>query len=127
MIAVDTSAVVAIILREPAAKACTEILSKESKIIISAGTVAEANILGAARNFHEELNALITDFGFEIIPVTAATALRIGDIYMRWGKGVHPASLNFGDCFAYDVAKEHNCPLLFVGDDFSKTDILSAL
>jgi ribonuclease VapC len=48
-------------------------------------------------------------------------------IYENWGKGVHPAALNFGDCFAYEVAKEHECPLLYVGGDFARTDIEGAL
>jgi ribonuclease VapC len=60
-------------------------------------------------------------------PATAATARRVAAIYLRWGKGYHPARLNFADCFAYDVAKQHACPLLFVGDDFSRTDIQAAL
>jgi ribonuclease VapC len=59
--------------------------------------------------------------------VTAATALRISAIYATWGRGRHPAALNFGDCFSYDTAKTHACPLLFVGEDFSKTDLESAL
>jgi ribonuclease VapC len=46
---------------------------------------------------------------------------------MRWGKGLHPAGLNFGDCFADDVAKANGYPLLFVGDDFVKTDVQRAL
>jgi ribonuclease VapC len=64
--------------------------------------------------------------GFEVVSVTGETAIRIEQIYRRWGKGNHPASLNLGDCFAYDVAKEHGCPLLYVGDDFTKTDIKAA-
>ena len=48
-------------------------------------------------------------------------------MYARWGKGVHPASLNFGDCFAYEVAVAHGCPLLCVGEDFAQTDIDSVL
>jgi ribonuclease VapC len=59
--------------------------------------------------------------------VPPAAAKRISGIYSRWGKGVHPASLNFGDCFAYDVAKEHSCRLLYVGGNFSKTDIEGVL
>ena len=47
----------------------------------------------------------------------------LAQAYAQWGKGVHAAGLNFGDCFAYAVAKEHSCPLLFLGDDFSKTDV----
>jgi ribonuclease VapC len=55
--------------------------------------------------------------------VTLAAARRIAQAYELWGKGMHPAALNLGDCFAYEVAKEHACRLLYVGDDFSKTDI----
>jgi ribonuclease VapC len=63
----------------------------------------------------------------DIVPVTTSAAYRIGAVYSRWGKGVHPAGLNFGDCFAYDVAKENACPLLYVGEDFAKTDVQRAL
>jgi len=52
---------------------------------------------------------------------------RIAEAYEQWGKGVHPAPLNFGDCFAYEVAKEHECALLYVGEDFSRTDIEGTL
>ena len=49
------------------------------------------------------------------------------DIYSVWGKGVHPAGLNFGDCFAYATAKEFGCPLLYIGNDFPRTDVVSAI
>lgn len=58
---------------------------------------------------------------------TPATARRIAEAYRRWGRGVHPAGLNLGDCFAYEVAKEHGCRLLYIGDGFSKTDVESGL
>jgi ribonuclease VapC len=51
------------------------------------------------------------------------SARRIAEAQGRWGRGAHPAVLNFGDCFAYELAKEHACGLLYVGGDFSKTDI----
>jgi ribonuclease VapC len=70
---------------------------------------------------------MIAGFGFAIVPVTSTTAYRAGAIYARWGIGIHPAGLNFGDCFAYDVAKENACPLLFVGEDFAKMDVQRAL
>ncbi len=59
--------------------------------------------------------------------MTPASARRIAQAYQRWGKGVHPASLNFGDCFAYEVAKERGCSLLYVGKDFEKTDVVAGL
>lgn len=127
MIAVDTSALMAIVLDEPQATACIAVLEAEDEIVISAGTVAEALIVSERRNVGEEVTTLIDGLGFDIVDVTPAVARRVAQTYARWGKGIHPASLNFGDCFAYDVAKEHACPLLFVGDDFAKTDIGRAI
>ncbi|RWE57419.1 MAG: type II toxin-antitoxin system VapC family toxin [Mesorhizobium sp.] len=126
MIVVDTSALMAIVLDEPEADVCIAALEAEDVILISAGTVAEALIVAARRNVGEELSGLIDGLGFEIAAVTPASARRIAEAYAKWGKGIHPA-LNFGDCFAYEVAKEHACRLLYVGDDFSRTDIESAL
>jgi len=127
MIAVDTSALMAIILNEPEADACAAVLEAEDRLLISAGTVAEALIVAGRRNVDEEAAQLIDGLGFEIVSVTQASARRIAAAYGKWGKGVHPAALNFGDCFAYEVAKEHDCPLLYVGENFSQTDIASAL
>lgn len=127
MIAVDTSALMAIVLDEPAAEACMAVLEQQDEIVISAGTVAEALIVSARRNVEKEMSRLIEELGFEIINVTAGMARRVAAAYDQWGKGVHPAALNFGDCFAYAVAKERDCPLLYVGEDFARTDIRSAL
>jgi ribonuclease VapC len=124
MIAVDTSALMAIVLNDPEADACIAALESEDDLLISAGTVVEALIVSARRNVGEEVARLL---GFEIVTVTAASARRIAQAYAWWGKGVSPAALNFGDCFAYEVAKEHGCRLLYVGDDFSRTDVDGAL
>jgi ribonuclease VapC len=126
MIAVDTSALMAIVLGEGEADACIRVLETETEIVISAGTVAEALIVAARRNVAEEVSRLIDGLGFEIVSVTPASARRIAAAYMRWGRGAHPAGLNFGDCFSYEIAKERACRLLYVGDDFSKTDLESA-
>jgi ribonuclease VapC len=127
VIAVDTSALMAIILDEPEAAASIAILEAEDDLLISAGTVAEALIVAERRHVGEEMKRLIEGLGFEIVSVTSASARRTAQAYERWGKGVHPAALNFGDCFAYEVAKEHGCRLLFVGEDFKKTDVVAAL
>ena len=127
MIAVDTSALMAIVLNEPSADACIAALEAEEDILISAGTVAEALIVSARRNVGAEVASILEGLGFEIVPVTPAAARRIAQAYEQWGKGNNPAALNFGDCFAYEVAREHACRLLYVGDDFSKTDIESVL
>ena len=127
MIAVDTSALMAIVMNEPQADGCMTAIEQANRLLISAGTVAEALIVAERRNIREEVDALISGLGFEIVPVTAASARRIADAYGQWGKGMHPAALNYGDCFAYATAMEHGCPLLYVGNDFSLTDIPPAL
>jgi ribonuclease VapC len=127
MMAVDTSALMAIVLHEAETDRCKAALEEEPELLISAGTVAEALIAAARRNLVEEMNRLIDGLGFEILSVTPASARRIAAAYARWGRGGHPAGLNFGDCFSYEVAKEHSCPLLYVGEDFAKTDLERAL
>ena len=127
MIAVDTSALMAIVLNETEADACAAAFEVEDRLLISAGTVAEALIVAERRNVGEEMTQLIDGLGLEIVNVTPASARRIAYAYGRWGKGIHPAALNFEDCFAYEVAKEHECRLLHVGGDFSQTDVQSVL
>jgi ribonuclease VapC len=127
MIAVDTSALMAIVLNESQADACIAALEAEDDLLISAGTVAEALIVSTRRSVGQEVSNLIDGLGFEVVPITAASARRIAAAYERWGKGVSPAALNLGDCFAYEVAQEHACRLLYVGNDFSKTDIEGVL
>ncbi|MDO9297289.1 type II toxin-antitoxin system VapC family toxin [Bradyrhizobium sp.] len=127
MIAVDTSALMAIVLDEAKADACIAALEKEDNVVISAGTIAEALIVGARRNVSEEIESLIDGLGFTAVAVTPASARRLASAYGRWGKGIDAAGLNFGDCFAYEVAKEHDCPLLYVGDDFARTDVKGVL
>ena len=117
----------AIVLGEAEADRCMSVLETEAAIVISAGTLAEALIVADRRNVGDEMLRLIDGLGFEVAPVTQAAARRIAAAYARWGKGSHPAGLNFGDCFAYEAAKAHSCPLLFVRNDFSKTDLESAL
>src|SRR5437773_1151222 len=106
MIAVDTSALMAIVLKEPQADACKAALAAEDKILISAGTVAEALIVSARRNVGAQMARIIDELGFEIVTVTPAAARRIGEAYRQWGRRMHPAALNFGDRFAYEVAKK---------------------
>jgi ribonuclease VapC len=127
MIAVDTSALMAILLAEPEADACAAILEAEPRVLMSAGTMAEALIVAGRRNIAKEMAALIEDLAFEIVSITPAGARRIAAAYEQWGKGMHPAGLNFGDCFSYETAKEHACSLLYTGGDFAKTDLESAL
>lgn len=123
MIAVDTSVLMAIVLGEPSARRCLDALENQTQILISAATLAEALIVAGRRGLHDEMVRLIDVLDLEVVPVTAATARRVAAAYEQWGKGVHPASLNYGDCFAYDLAKTQGCPLLFIGDDIARTDL----
>jgi ribonuclease VapC len=127
VIAVDTSALVAIVLKEPQADACLAALEADDEILMSAGTLAEVFIVSTRRNVGTEMARLIERLAPDVVPVTSAVARRIGEAYSRWGRGVHPAALNLGDCFAYAIAQEHACGLLYVGDDFAKTDIEAVL
>ena len=117
----------AILAREPLADACFKRLMSERKLLISAGTLAEALVVAARRNVSAEMDRLTRDLEWDVVPVTQASAAGVASAYEAWGKGVHAAKLNLGDCFAYEVARRHDCPLLYIGDDFSKTDIVSAL
>lgn len=65
--------------------------------------------------------------GIEVVPVTEAFARQMAEAYALFGRGVQTARLSLGDCFAYTLARERSCPLLFVGDDFTRTDVRVAL
>ena len=126
MIVVDTSALMAIILDEPDAASCIDCLEAEPSALISAGTLAEALIVAGRRGVRAEMERLVEGLALEILPVTATIARKVADAYQEWGKGIHPAGLNYGDCFAYALARAKGCPLLFLGNDFSRTDIQRA-
>ena len=123
MMVVDTSALMAIALNEPRANACIDALQAETEVLISAATLAEALIVARRKGQGAELAETVDTFGFTIVPVSEADARRVADAYDLWGKGVHPAALNMGDCFAYALAMERGCPLLYVGNDFAQTDV----
>lgn len=127
MIVIDTSALMAILLKEPRATACVAALAADDDYLISAGTLAEAFIVAAGRDVFTGMHGLIARLSPDVVSVSPADAERIGETYRRWGRGFHPAALNFGDCFAYALATQRGCPLLYVGGDFAKTDIVSAL
>jgi ribonuclease VapC len=127
MIAIDTSALMAIALDEPEATACIAALEADDQILISAATVAESLIVAAHRRLGDDMARILDGFGFTVVAITAASAQRVAAAYARWGKGNHIAGLNFGDCFSYEVAKQHDCPLLYIGQDFSRTDVKGAL
>jgi ribonuclease VapC len=127
VIVVDTSALMAVLLNEQQADDVLERLANDPEILISAATVAEALIVARRRGVGDAMAALISGLGATIVPVSLVDAEATANAYDRWGKGNGRAGLNFGDCFAYALAHANACPLLFVGADFSATDIAAAL
>ena len=127
MIVVDTSSIFAILFKEPDGPACGAALGSSEQLVISAGTLAEAYVVAARSGFIDALERFLAHLQFEVAPVDVDVAKSVGDAYARFGRGLHSAKLNYGDCFAYVLAKQRNCPLLFIGNDFALTDIASAL
>lgn len=126
---IDTSAIVAIALNEPEAPSFEQRIADDPVRLISAATVLEAAMvletrLGEAGG--SELDLWLSKAGVEIIAVEAEHADQARRAWRRFGKGRHPAGLNFGDCFSYAVAALTGEPLLFKGDDFVRTDIKAA-
>ena len=128
---VDSSAVVPILHGESDSQTYSEAIEQSTDRRMSAGTLLEAAIV--VDRFRDpilsrEFDNLIREAAIVIEPFTEAQARIAREAYRDFGKGGgHPAGLNFGDCFAYALAKVTGEPLLFKGDDFSKTDIVSAL
>lgn len=127
MIVVDTSALMAIIQNEAMGPRCEEVLELQNHVLISAGTVVELMIVSTNRGLANIMVKLLDIHVSEIVPVTPERAFLIAGANAQWGKGIHRAGLNFGDCFAYATAKEFDCPLLYGGNDFSRTDIVCAI
>lgn len=127
MIAVDTSALMAILRKEVMGEACEAALKVDQPILISAGTLTEALIVARRKGALPGMSVLLEQLELTVIDVTADVAQACLEAYQIWGRGFHPAELNYGDCFSYVAAKANDCPLLYVGNDFSQTDIRSAL
>ena len=130
MIVLDTSALVAILKGEVEARSFLQIIVDEDRCLLSAVGLFEASMVMIGRGpapAANDLDALVRRRGIEIVPFDEEQARQSRAAFVRFGKGRHAAALNFGDCFAYALARENACQLLYVGNDFAKTDIESAL
>ena len=129
---IDPSAVIAILLREPEAEGLTLRLRRAHARRRSTASLFEAGIVLDQRvglqpdEPVDELYALLQQVKIELVPFTEDHAQIARVAYRRYGKGRHPAGLNFGDCISYALAKSLDEPLLFKGSDFSLTDIRTA-
>jgi ribonuclease VapC len=122
----DTSALIAILAEEDDADRFAVAIARDEVRLISAATLTEAGIV-ATTLFGEgggaDLDDLIDEIQAEIVPLTQDHSRIARDAFVDYGKGRHPARLNLGDCFSYALAKASGHPLLFKGNDFSKTDV----
>ena len=130
MIVVDTSALIAILDKEPDANLYAEAIAEADPPLISTATLVELNIV--MLNRHEIkaaqiVDRLIQEGGFQVESFTIQHAELARGAYARYGTGQQPAGLNYGDCFSYALAKATGVPLLFKGQDFSKTEIVPVL
>lgn len=123
---IDTSAMMAILLDEPQAARMVAAMEVDRTRLVSAATVVEASLvlLGRFGDAGEsQLDRLLRTIGAEVVPVGEEQVTLARDAALRFGRGRHAAGLNFGDCFSYALAVARGEPLLFVGDDFARTDV----
>jgi ribonuclease VapC len=127
---IDTSAVVAILMDEPEQNIFKQIVAADTTSVMSAMTFYETSIVMAAKKRTRAAARLVDDFvrdlAIDVVVAAVDDVVAAREAYFRYGRGYHPAGLNLADCFAYALAKTRNEPLLFKGDDFSKTDIVPA-
>lgn len=125
MIAVDTSAIVAVVLGEREAESLLDAMTG-TRAVMSWANFLESVIVVEARQGRDatrDLDLLIDGAAIELLPSDQDQVRRAIRAWRRFGKGRHPAALNYGDCFAYATASMHDAPLLFTGDDFRQTDL----
>ena len=130
MIVLDTSAVVALLQGEDDAPQLARAIADSNGCILSAVSHLEAAMVLIGRSgvgAVEDLDALIARAGIEVVPFDRRQSELARDAFLRFGKGRHPAALNFGDCAAYALAAGRGLPLLFKGNDFSQSDIRPVL
>ncbi|HSI03376.1 MAG: type II toxin-antitoxin system VapC family toxin [Myxococcota bacterium] len=127
---IDTSAVVAMLFDEPQSAALTSALERTDDRLMSCATMLETTIVLESRRAtgaDRILDAFVKRLRIEAVAFDAEQYLAACDAFRRYGKGRHVAGLNFGDCFAYALAAVRDDVLLFVGDDFRRTDVRAAL
>ncbi len=126
----DTSALGAILLREPDAGRFVQALTRSGLTRMSAATLVEATSVCVGKrlpSLERELQIVLAEAAVEIVPVSLEQAEIARAAYRRYGKGQHPARLNLGDTFSYALAIHLDEPLLFKGDDFAQTDVTPAI
>jgi ribonuclease VapC len=127
---IDTSVVLSILLAEPELTPFTVIITHQKDVRLSAASYVEAAMVLEMRirpRATELLDEFIKEYEVRIEPVSAEQAKIASDAFRKYGKGLHKARLNYGDCFTYALAKAVGEPLLFKGNDFTNTDLIPAV
>lgn len=127
MIVLDGSALFAIMLGEGDAERSQDAIERADELLLSAASLTEMIVVATRKGILPETRAFIERLDPKVIPLTRERALAAGEAFVRWGHRQHRAGLNYGDTFAYALATEFACPLLFIGGDFALTDVTSAL
>ena len=128
-IAVDSSALLCVLLGEADSERVAEALDQSLSTIISAPVLLEARIVTEARLGPlgvANLDLLLSTASIKVVPFSESEAQAAMAAWRRFGEGNHRAGLNFGDCMSYATAVIADAPLLFVGDDFARTDVVAA-
>ena len=124
---IDTSVFIAILLHEPDAVMLSGTIRRYPRRLMTAATYLECAMVSSKKTTgRADLDAWLSREAIDVVPVDLTLAQAAADAFARYGKGRHPAGLNFGDCFAYALARSLSAPLLFKGDDFACTDVLRA-
>jgi ribonuclease VapC len=126
---IDTSALVAVLDQEPEAERIARILASAPELMLSAANLVEVGIVMQVRRGDDgarDLDLLLAKLRVDIAAVTASQADIARKAFGRYGRERHAANLNFGDCFAYALARDKSAPLQFKGNDFAKTDVMVA-
>ena len=129
MIAGDTSALIAVLTEEPDAEIFSDLMERKGPVQITTATAVEFLIvaLGKGDGLYRDAITMLEDPNIEIVQLDRTLILAAGEANRRYGKGRHPAGLNFGDTFAYPLAAVRNLPLLFKGNDFARTNVTPAV
>jgi ribonuclease VapC len=127
VIVIDTSVLVAILAAEPDAPAFQRLLARTTHRAAPASCYLEAVMVASRRrDGRAALDKIVADYAIDLLPIDEPIVRRAADAFERYGKGRHPAGLNFGDCLSYAAAMQLAAPLVFKGGDFARTDVAIA-
>lgn len=129
MISADTSAIIAVLTGESDRQTFSDTMVEDGQVLVSTATAVEVLIVAAGKGDHIYQHAVrfLQEPFIILVPLDRQQMWAAGEAHRLYGKGRHPAALNFGDAFSYALASVRNLPLLFKGNDFARTDVVAAV